>query len=98
VVDAAGQAVIVKSSEVRSYFTEEFWGFYEMYTMTEIMGVPPFGGGWAEWPEGVARALAVFKYERQQVDEENRVNGRHEAKAGNTAPGKRSPRPGKEVR
>jgi hypothetical protein len=60
----------VPAGEVASYFTEEFWAYHEMFAMTEILEIPPYGGGWTSWPAENAQALALFKAERNRIDAE----------------------------
>jgi hypothetical protein len=38
--------------------------------MTEILGVPPFSGGWAEQPEALMLAIAALKSEARAMESE----------------------------
>jgi len=85
VVDENGQTIFVTYKDVKKYFTEEFWSYYEIFNVSEILGLWPLSGGWAEWPEGLARAMTVLKLEARILEREKINDERHEAKNGSAA-------------
>jgi hypothetical protein len=46
-----------------AYLTDEFFQCYNVYRMSEDLGCLPFGGGWAQQPEWIIRAIMLFKRE-----------------------------------
>jgi len=70
VKDENGKDIFIKAGEVRDYITDFFWQCLEFYNITEILGCPPFSGGWTEWPYEPMRALFLIKLEQQLMDQE----------------------------
>jgi hypothetical protein len=72
VPDENGRPVSIRIGDAASYLTEEFWQCYNVYCMTENMGCLPFGGGWAEQPEWITRAVNLFKIEASEWESRER--------------------------
>jgi hypothetical protein len=68
------EEVFVKAGEVQSFFTEEFWEAYEFYATTEILGAPPFSGGWTTWPAIAMQTLLILKTEENRWNTEELKN------------------------
>ena len=62
-----------------SYLDETFYAALNVFYTTENLGCLPFGGGWAEQPEWITRAVEILKVEKWKTDEEEREQKQQEA-------------------
>jgi hypothetical protein len=75
------EEIFIKAGDVLSYFTEEFWNAYEFFATSEVLGVPPFSGGWTTWPAIAMQTLLLFKteanrWENKELKKRTRGGGR----------------------
>jgi hypothetical protein len=61
--DQDGKPIWVEYRNIPRFVNDAYWKAYEWFVMTEVLAVPPYPGGWMDWPEVGVTVLAAFRTE-----------------------------------
>lgn len=72
IVDSCGKAVLIRYREIPDFVNDDFFDAYHWWSMCKVLDVPPYDGGWMEWPADAIAVMAAFNIEQRIMDEEER--------------------------